>query len=323
MNGVLCISLDTEFFWGVHDTAPASYVENVRQARKTVIPTLLKQFENYGIHATWAVVGAAFYRTRESLLRALPPENERPTYDNPLRSPYSLLDRIQEDAEELSSFLAGNDLDKIRAVPFQEIGTHTFSHYYCNEKGQTPKQFQADLKAALQTANDSGLNIRSLVFPKCEYSAPYLEVCNHLGIRVFRGIEDNWIYNSNLPMPLKKVLRFADAYFPLSGNNCHYPKPECGVLNICGSRIFKPYFQKLAILEPLKVRRICSQMTHAAKTGKVFHLWWHPHNFGDHTEKNLNNLTKVLEHYKYLQERYHMRSMNMGEILDEFEGTGK
>ena len=39
MNGVLCISLDTEFFWGVHDTAPASYVENVRQARKTVIPT--------------------------------------------------------------------------------------------------------------------------------------------------------------------------------------------------------------------------------------------------------------------------------------------
>lgn len=321
MAGILCISLDTEYFWGVHDTAPAAYVENVLHARKTVIPALLQQFDAYEIHATWAVVGAAFYRSKEALMQVLPSEGERPTYDNPIRSPYRLISELHEDGEEPSPFLAGSDLDKIRSVPFQEIGTHTFSHYYCNEKGQTPEQFRTDLATAVLTAENHAVHLRSLVFPKCEYSAPYLEICNQLGIRAFRGIEDNWIYNSKLPMPLKKVLRFADAYFPLSGNNCHAPKQECGVLNLCGSRIFKPYFRKLALMEPLKVRRICRQMTHAAKSGEVFHLWWHPHNFGDHTEKNMQNLKKVLDHYKMLQEKYGMRSMNMGEILDEFEGT--
>ena len=30
---------------------------------------------------------------------------------------------------------------RIKDCPHQEIGTHTFSHYYCLEDGQTPEHF--------------------------------------------------------------------------------------------------------------------------------------------------------------------------------------
>jgi hypothetical protein len=32
------------------------------------------------------------------------------------------------------------------------LASHTFSHYYCNEVGQTATQFREDLKAAQQAA---------------------------------------------------------------------------------------------------------------------------------------------------------------------------
>ena len=55
-------------------------------------------------------------------------------------------------------------------------------------------------------------------------------------------------------------------------------------------------------------------MTHAAKNNLVFHLWWHPHNFGINLEKNMSFLLKIIRHYKKLENEYGMISLNMGEI---------
>ena len=52
------------------------------------------------------------------------------------------------------------------------------------------------------------------------------------------------------------------------------------------------------MLEPLRMRRILSDLTHAAKKGLVYHLWWHPHNFGDHMDENLVFLKKILDHHR-------------------------
>jgi hypothetical protein len=70
----------------------------------------------------------------------------------------------------------------------------------------------------------------------------------------------------------------------------------------------------LSWLEPLRLRRIKKAMTYAAKRGEVFHLWWHPHNFGINQEENFKNLTEILEHFKTLQRKYSMRSASMKEI---------
>ena len=58
-------------------------------------------------------------------------------------------------------------------------------------------------------------------------------------------------------------------------------------------------------------------MTAAAKKKKIYHLWWHPHNFGQNMEKNFDILQKVLEHYQQLESKYNMQSLSMAEIYNK------
>ena len=75
------------------------------------------------------------------------------------------------------------------------------------------------------------------------------------------------------------------------------------------------------ITNRLKLLRIKGQMRHAAKTGKTFHLWWHPHNVGVRTEYHLAQLEEIFSYYDTLRAQYGMRSLNMreaaGEVLSE------
>jgi hypothetical protein len=57
-------------------------------------------------------------------------------------------------------------------------------------------------------------------------------------------------------------------------------------------------------------------MTIAARNNEFYHLWWHPHNFGNHSEENMSGLKEILSHFSFLQKEYGMESLNMGEILE-------
>ncbi len=57
-------------------------------------------------------------------------------------------------------------------------------------------------------------------------------------------------------------------------------------------------------------------MTYAAEHGLLYHLWWHPHNFGMETEANLALLRGVLEHYRHLHETAGMQSRTMREVAE-------
>ena len=110
-----------------------------------------------------------------------------------------------------------------------------------------------------------------------------------------------------------RVLRLLDVYFPLTGKGGYVPKDEDGILNVIGSRMYKPYFKKLAFLEGLKLRRIKKQMLHAAKKELTFHLWWHPHNIGVQTDLHFRQLEEIFGYYDELKDKYQMQSINMGE----------
>jgi hypothetical protein len=60
-------------------------------------------------------------------------------------------------------------------------------------------------------------------------------------------------------------------------------------------------------------------MTYAAKSNKVYHLWWHPHNFGADMNANIEFLEKILSHFSQLQKTYRMQSLNMQEIASLIE----
>src|SRR5204863_1899467 len=85
-------------------------------------------------------------------------------------------------------------LKLIQSCPGQEIGTHTFSHFYCLEEGQTPEQFEADIGAAVSVAQRQGVDLKSIVFPRNQYAAEHLAIAERAGLKTFRGNERSWLY---------------------------------------------------------------------------------------------------------------------------------
>jgi hypothetical protein len=55
-------------------------------------------------------------------------------------------------------------------------------------------------------------------------------------------------------------------------------------------------------------------MDFAARRGHMYHLWFHPEDFVNNSQKKLDILTKVLEHFAGLRARYRMDSLNMSEL---------
>jgi hypothetical protein len=70
----------------------------------------------------------------------------------------------------------------------------------------------------------------------------------------------------------------------------------------------------MGVLWSAHLSRIKRGLTLAAKVGHIYHLWWHPHNFGSETERNLRGLRSILDHYRSLKMSLGMRSLAMGEV---------
>lgn len=330
LKGTLVVSLDFELYWGVRDARTLeSYKRNLLAVRR-VVPALLKLFQEYGTHATWATVGLMFFETREQLIDGLP--SLRPNYVNPRLSPYHHIDELGRDEKEDPFHYAPSLIKLIASFPHQEIGSHTFSHYYCLEKGQNDETFRADLEAAVRSANRYNVTLESLVFPRNQFNDRYLSICREVGIKAYRGNESSWMYRAKSREDeslLRRGVRLLDAYVNLSGHNCYAPQQRRRdrLLNIPSSRFLRPYSKTLRLLEPLRMRRILADMTYAAQRGLIYHLWWHPHNFGENTDENLSFLKKILDCHLKLREMYDMESLNMAElserICDGHESTSK
>ena len=247
-NPVLITSLDFELFWGVHDCFSfAEYCKNVLGGREA-IPKLLSLFEDYGIHATWATVGFLFSESIDDARRFFPEENKKPTYENEKLSPYPLFDSIGNNEKEAPCFYASSLIHLISQCPGQEIGSHTFSHFYCREKGQTIEQFEADMKAAVAIAADKGIQMTSVVLPRNQFIPEYNKVLSELGFTAFRDEENDWIHE-RLHGPLLRLFRLADVYFPLTGQGGYRPLIQDGLVNLPGSRMYKPFFQLLSFFQ--------------------------------------------------------------------------
>lgn len=311
----LIVSLDFELFWGMQDGWELSeYEDHVLGGRKA-IPQMLELFQKHGIHATWATVGFLFADSEAEVSRFFP--DQKPTYDHPALSSYRCFGQIGQNEKEAPCFYAPSLIRQIAATPNQEIGSHTFSHYYCRETGQTVEQFRADMIAAKDIAVQKGFDLKSVVLPRNQCEAEYTQVLRELGFSAYRDEENDWIHEKVKLRPLMRLLRLADVYLPLTGQGGYVPEMEDGIVNLIGSRMYKPYFKPLAFLEGLKVHRIKKQMLHAAQKGLTFHLWWHPHNVGVHTDFHMKQLEEIFCYYEELRKEYGMRSLNMGEAAQE------
>lgn len=322
-GGRFVISLDFEMMWGVRDIVTVdTYGQHIKGVHQ-VIPRLLDCFTRHQIRGTFATVGFLFFENKQELLQHLP---ERfPAYHNPKYSPYGdYLDQLGRNRETDPYHFGAHLVKKIQETPGQEIGTHTFSHYYCLEAGQTMDDFRADLRAAVTVAARRGIAITSIVFPRNQFNPAYLSVCREFGVTTYRNNEESWLYIARPDAKeslLRRAVRLLDAYINISGHHTYtdaYMKAAAfPMVNVPSSRFLRPYTKSLRWLEWLRLRRIKNSMTYAAQHNLMYHLWWHPHNFGINQDQNFGFLEKILEHYQYLQERYGFRSVTMSELTAE------
>lgn len=333
MNGIFTISLDFELHWGGFEKWPlraegvnpkaSVYYDNYFLNTRKVIPRMLGLFEKYGVHVTWAGVGLLMHPDRKQLESNLP--ELRPGYREIKLSAYHYIEQYGIGHQEVDDpfHYAHSLVLKILSTPHQELGSHTFSHFYCNEEGQTPDQFRADLQAAQRAAAAYGVRLQSLVFPRNQFNDAYLKVCFQEGFVCVRSNPTDWFWkieSTQHESGWKRLNRGLDAYFPV-GNKNTYPISALVVrpgFPIClpASRLLRPYRPQELLLNDLKIKRVLNEMTFAARNNEIYHLWWHPHNFGHYPEESLRGLEKILSGFEICKNEFGMAAMTMGQLAE-------
>lgn len=314
-NSHFVVSLDFELMWGARDhLTVAQYGANVRGVREA-IPRLLELFDRFGIRATWATVGFLFCENKDELMASLPVL--RPSYRRKAFSNYSYLHEIGKSEKDDPNHFGFSLLKGIQACPDQEIATHTFSHYYCLEDGQNSNEFKADIDAAIAVAHRHSIKLKSIVFPRNQYSRDHLAIVRAAGLKAFRGNERSWLYrptNAEGQNRFRRAARLADQYFDLTGDHVARLAQVDGLAEIASSRFLRPHSRLLAPIDNLRLSRTKKSIDAAASQNGIFHLWWHPHNFGVDLDENVDFLTSILRHFSKMRETYGMQSSRMDDF---------
>lgn len=314
-SGAFVISLDFELLWGsLPDQNNESHIPNVLGARGA-IPKLLDLFEEYGLACTWATTGLLFFDRRDHMMAALP--SILPDYDDMSLSSYNYLQFVGDNEDSDPLHFGLSLIRMIKDRPRQEIGTHTFSHYFCADAGENAAPFSADLEAAQVAAAKEGIKFTSIVFPRNQVCPIALDICADYGITAFRGNAAGWAYSTNVSnrnRRIKRLFRLLDFYLPIGGNMVVDPVVEHGMVNVAASCFLRPYCSKLAMLEPLRMARIKRAMRTAASRRKIFHLWCHPHNFGVNLDENIAFLRAIAEEALKLDREFGWPPLTMADV---------
>ncbi len=318
--GALVISLDFELHWGMRDNVgPGDRAFRNLLASRQVVRDLSALFASRGIRATWATVGFLFASTKDELSAHLP--SVRPTYRHPELDPY--VEHVGSDETADPEHLAGSLVDLLARTPGQEVASHTHSHFYCLESGQDEDAFRADLAMAQAMAQFRGFGLTSLVLPRNQWNPRYAKAVKESGFNCYRGPQlsrGHEARRKDEQSQLTRASRILDTYGgfspPPTTSWAAVPQPD-GLYNVPASAFLRPYDPRRRIIEPLRRARLLSGLRDAAHNKRIFHLWWHPHNFVDHRQHSFDLLNYFLDEHDRLTQTDGLRSMSMRDVAEE------
>jgi len=315
--GALVISLDFELHWGMRDhTEGGGAAADDLILSRTHVRQLADLLAERAVRATWATVGLLFASSRDELVPFLP--SVRPRYHRADLDPYA--EALGEDEERDPLHLAGSLVRYVAHTAGQEIGSHTFSHFYCLEPGQDEGALRADLAAATAVAGSLGLTLRSLVLPRNQWNPAYAGAVRDCGFTCYRGPQPSWGHRpqaAGATSLARRGARLLDTYGGIS------PPPttawedlvgDDGLCNIPASAFLRPYSARRRHLEPRRRARLFSGLRRAARDGRLFHLWWHPHNFAAHPVESFDLLRALLDEADRLSRSDGLVSLSMGDV---------
>lgn len=275
-SGALCISIDLELAWGIWDKPSAAYHRSCAEKERAIVAALLDVFAAREIAATWAIVGRLLDGTAKP----------------PVQTDFG--DRI---------WFAPELVDAIRrASPVHDIGSHGFSHLYFPQTDR--EQLRADLQAARRIHDTHGLDFTSFVFPRNQVA--HLDLLAEAGLEVFRGDDVGWHASAHetLGRGPGRAAHLLDGLLPIPPAVVQPRAHRVQLVELQGSmlllsraglrRLVRP--EVAALKGKLGLRR-------AARSGGIFHLWFHPSNFYRDTDVQLRVLEQILDEACSMRDR--------------------
>ena len=224
MNGHFLISLDFELVWGGAGWNLSKielYKPNLSCAKEALCE-IVHLLEKYDMKCTIGYVGAMNYASLQEL--QMVNNTLIPSYlDISYASFASLLPHVGKELD-VNLFLAHREVEILQVKANVELASHTYSHYYCLEEGQTIEDFENDVRMAKENAIKQGVNLVSIIFPRNQVNDDYLTICRKYGFTHFRGMLNSFLYKpSKTPFRYSPMgaLRFLDTYLNISGNNTY------------------------------------------------------------------------------------------------------
>lgn len=309
--GVMVVSIDVEMEWGrVHHGEAGDTVRHFDRERSSVA-AVLRLLDRYEVSATWAVVGHLFLAQCEPINGVHHPEVRRAPY------PWFAGDWFGRDpatsVDQNPRWYAPDLVEAIKECPVpQEIGSHSFSHQIIGDPACDPDTFRSELAASRAAATSAGIQLRSFVYPR--NSIDHVAVLAEDGFAAYRGSTPTRFAGRS---PLwRRILGTLDSMVPTAGTAVH-PLMEGELCNVPQTYFFDPDSRLARRLGAgLWSRVISRRLNQAARTGSLFHLWFHSHDIAAAPERAMSTLEHLFQAANRERSAGRLVNLTMSEVAE-------
>lgn len=303
--GQFIISIDYEFGWGFADHHIDEAVTSSIRKEVDITKRLLKLFELYRVPATWAVVGHLLEQ-QCTWEHALP----HPEYKRPIRGSEKEDWFLQHPPEGVYEDVRWFDSERLipqikESSVLHEIASHSYAHIIYGDPQVDSKAVAVDLENVIRVHED--VAPQSFVFPR-NREAHHALLATH-GFLCYRGVPRYW-YDA-LPGSMRRVGHLLDHFLPLTRTH-RVVGGKSGLVNVPQSALLLGRWGLRSLVpSSLVAWKMKRGLQRAARTGEVFHLWFHPSNFWHATDTQFAILEAALKEACRLRERGELHIVTM------------
>jgi hypothetical protein len=193
----------------------------------------------------------------------------------------------------------------------QEIGSHSYEHVYYGEIDSAAAD--ADLSAAARVHAAQGVGFLSFVFPRNDVG--HLDLLAKHGVKVFRSVDQgiHMLARQRLGRLAGRAANFLDKLLPIPPAAVAPVIHENGLVELPSSMLLMSRNGARRAIHPrAAVLKARLGLEAAARSHRVFHLWFHPSNFYYRTREQLHVLGQILARARELRDEGRLDVRTMG-----------
>ncbi len=308
MIGTAVLSLDTELAWGsFHLRMGPELMRAARWTNEVGIPRLLELLCRYRISATWAFVGHLVLDGCSGH-----PELAAVHYDW-FQHDWFSFDPCSDESHSPQWYARRRFLQVLKAPHPQEIGFHSFSHVDFADRGTPRLRAVQEYAACRAIAEQFNIPAPTFIFP---FNHPgFLHQLRETGFRYYRPPAAN-----RLPSwpRLSRIIGLSYDFLRLTPATV-LPSMADGLVLLPASLMLRSMRGWRGLI-PVACRRdrVRKGLQSAVRTGRIFHLWFHPIDLYNRNDVMFVLLEKFCEEVSRLRERGDLRIATFGQVCEEY-----